>query len=212
MKPLAEFQGRWNGAMQVAQFTWDARALGTDGCIVIAGVIGDGANMQIDFSQYNVLEVRALPGNGNQFTKKIAVGQSGVYKLQFCGLSLPSARELHDDEMLDICRRDASCLTTVMMGKADITWSESVSVQDTVKLVTLDVTSSCEISGGVLGYQYAYGKGLIVKMPFPDRIRQGKQSFRPILIPRDCEIAVVPYDTQFNGNLKIKKRNKLFGF
>lgn len=212
MKPLSEFQGRWNGATQTIRFTWDARALGTDGYIVIAAVVGEGSSLRLDVARYTVKEVRTLPGDGNTVTMKVPVGQAGVRKMMFCGASAPALKDVDDNAVLQICRSDPSCLTAVMMGRAEIAWSDSVSTQDTVKLVTLEVTSNCDISNGVLGYRCVYGKDLVVTLPFPGDVGKGKQKYSPILVPRDCEVTVVPYDAQFGGNLMIKKKNKLFGF
>lgn len=213
MKPLVNFQGRFDSGAQTLRFTWDARALGTDGYIVIAAIVGEGTAMQIDFSRYIVAEVRTLPGSGNMIPMKMIGGQTGVYKMTFCGFSVPTSKDFDDDEMLRICRNDSSVLISVMMGRAEIIWTANTSIQESVKLITIDITSNCDIAQDVLGYQYAYGKDLFVKLPFPGMIKQGKQcGYGPVLVPKDCEVAVVPYDAQFSGNLVIKQKKKIFGF
>ncbi len=213
MKALKDFKGSWNSHLQCIQFSWDAKAIGTDGYIVIAAVMGSGASAKIDISSYKVLELRTLQGTGNMYNMKTTVGRSGVYKMVFCGVSVPSTRDIQDNELLEICRTDPGSLTSVIMGRAEITWSANTATQDDFKLVTIELTSNCEIAAGVLGYQYQYGSDLIVKMPFPGPIHQGKQGgYGPILIPRSCDISVVPYDSQFNGNFTINYKKKFFGF
>jgi len=211
MKSLKGFQGRWNGSLQCIQFSWDSRSLGTDRYIAIVSINGEGSALKVDFNNYMFMDIRSLQGDGNPISFKNTFGGTGVYRIQFCGVSVESKAEVTEENILAFCQKDSECIAQVMMGRADITWTASTSVFENVKSVSLSVRSSCDISNGVLGYQYAFGQNLFVKMPFPGMIRQGAWcDYPPILIPKDCEIEVVPYDSHFSGNLIITKKRSWF--
>ena len=213
MKPLASFSGKWNPSMQAIQFQWDARALGNDRYIYIIGIVGNGNDMRLDMTQLSLLDVRNPANQSNSsLIKRITNGRAGVFKMLFCGFSSPlAAGSQNEASVIEACRNDPSFLTTVMMGQASITCQIGTSVQDNAKVVTFDITSNCEISPGVLGYQY-HCDNMVITIDFPGVIAKGRTEFKPIAIPKNCDINVVPFDKQFAGNLEIKQKNKLFGF
>ncbi len=208
MKPLVNFQGKLtaNGI----QFTWDVKALENDAYIILVGIIGSGDSIKINQNCVKLLSLQSMEGDGSSYLMQNMSGSAGVQKAVFCGLS--SETKSTDEEILEMCRSNPDCMISVMMGRADIEWSDHAKVVDNVKIITFELNSNTEISQGVLGYQYSYGSELIMKLPFPDRVHQGKHNYPPILIPKDCDISVVPYDDQFKGNLNIKKKKKRLFF
>ena len=213
MKPLSDFKGRWDSTTQRIKFTWNAKALEKDGYIVIVAINGEGDAISLNSRTYFAGDVRSIEGQGDSISMSVPAGSRGVYKMVFCGVSALNASEASDIDVLNYCKSNPECLMAVMMGKAEITWSEKNTKLDFVKVVEMEITSNCEIESGVLGYQYSKDN-VKINMPFPGKIEARKRTkYPPILIPKDCDIAVVPCDVQFGGNLVIQKKKKsIFGF
>lgn len=211
MKPLESFQGKYFGAGRFLQFNWDAKAIGTDSFIMIAGLVGNGSSLKIGFRK--VYKIQTLPGQGNTVKlENIAgvFGATGVQKIVFCGLSAANSAEFSDDAVFEFCRENPDKLAQVMIGEAHVVWKAKTKVQESVKIVELELNSTSNVSQGVIGYQYSMGNKLQVRLPFPGNITPGKKVYPAILIPKECEIEVVAYDSQFSGNLFIKKKTGLF--
>ncbi|MBE6679646.1 MAG: hypothetical protein E7598_03895 [Ruminococcaceae bacterium] len=213
MKPLSDFKGRWDSTTQRIKFTWNAKAIEKDGYIVIVAISGEGDSISLNSKTYYGGDIRCIEGQGDSISLPVPAGSRGVYKAVFCGISALNASEANDAAVLDYCKSNPECLISVMMGKAELSWTEKCVKQDFVKMVEIEITSNFEIEPGVLGYQYAKD-GVNIKLPFPGKIEARKRKkYPPILIPKDCDVAVVPCDPQFGGNLVIQKKKKsIFGF
>ena len=211
MNVLENFQGRYFASGKFIQFNWDPKSVGTDSFVVIAGVAGSDNALKVICQKTN--KIQNLPGQGDSFkldNLNGVFGNSGVQKIVFCGFSVSSLAEVTDEAIFEIYRTHTDKLAQVMIGEAKIVWKAKTKVQDNVKIVEIELNSTSKVSQGVIGYQYSYGSSLQVKMPFPGDVPPGKQNYPAILIPKECEIAVVPYDSQFSGNLSIERKKGLF--
>lgn len=213
MNSLHNFKGSWDAHLQEMNFSWDAKGMGNDKYIIIVEVIGQGSSMQVNRSNYFLRDVRSLPGNGNSLTVKMQSNSGGVHRRVFCGVSFELHKEAEDSVLYHHCVNNSDCFIKVITGRADVSWSTSSTIIDDYKIVTMDITTNSDISEGALGYRYSCGKDLEIRMPFSFHISAGKHTgIGPILIPKDCEVAITPYDQQFAGNFVIKKKKNIFGF
>ena len=146
MNVLENFQGRYFSNTRSIQFNWDAKAIGTDSHVVIAGVGGSDNSLRVICQQ--VYKIQTLPGQGNTVKwDNISgiFGNSGVQKIVFCGFSVSSPAEVTDGAIFDICRTYPEKLAQVMIGEAKIIWKAKTKVQENVKVVELELNSTSKV-------------------------------------------------------------------
>lgn len=210
MKAIKGFCGHWNPDKRAIQFNWDVSSIGNDRYIYIVGLKEDEGSLKIDMSKSVVFDICDMR-NTNQSSTFMQINdlRIGVYKMLFCAYSMPQATICSDEEILKICESDPLYTTTVMMGRATISYVIEYTVVDNAKLTKIYLKSDSDIAEGVLGYRYCVDNCEIINS-FPKVINKGKTSYPPILIPKDCEIQIVPIDRQFSGNLMISSKKSKF--
>ena len=123
---------------------------------------------------------------------------------------MEQAMNISDEEILLACKNDSNYMTKVMMGRANIAFIVQNSTSDNTKTVKIILKSDSDISEGVLGYKYVVDNCEIITA-FPGTVSRGKTVYPPVLIPKGCDLSVVPMESQFSGNLFIEaKKNRLF--
>lgn len=209
MRSIKEFCGHWSPEIRAIQFKWDVTSIGNDRYIYIVGLKEENGVIRPDKSKTIVFDIRDMR-NTNQSTTNMQIKdlKTGVYKMLFCAYSMPQAKNCTDDEIMEACKSDPSFTTTVVMGKATISYTVDYKVVDNSKITKILIKSDSIISEGVLGYKYCIDNCEITNA-FPKEIKSGKTLYPPVLIPKSCEIQITPLDRQFSGNLSITyKKNK----
>ena len=210
MRAIKGFCGYWNPDKRAIQFKWDVSSIGNDRYIYIFGLKEDNGSLKIDMSKSIVFDICDMRNTNQSSTfMQITNLKIGVYKMLFCAYSMPQATVCSDEEILKACESDPLYTTTVMMGRAVITYVAEYTIVENSKITKIHLKSDSEIAEGVLGYRYCVDNCEIINS-FPKAINKGKTSYPPILLPRDCEIQIVPIDRQFSGNLMISSKKSKF--
>ena len=210
MRAIKGFCGYWNPDKRAIQFKWDVSSIGNDRYIYIFGLKEDNGSLKIDMSESIVFDICDMRNTNQSSTfMQITNLKIGVYKMLFCAYSMPQATVCSDEEILKACESDPLYTTTVMMGRAVITYVAEYTIVENSKITKIHLKSDSEIAEGVLGYRYCVDNCEIINS-FPKAINKGKTSYPPILLPRDCEIQIVPIDRQFSGNLMISSKKSKF--
>lgn len=211
MKAIKGFCGHWNPDKRAVQFQWDVSSIGNDRYIYIVGLKENEGSLKVDVSDNTVFDISDVR-NTNQSSTFMSITnlRTGVYKMLFCAYSMPQATNCSDEEILKACNSDPLYTATVMMGRAAISYVAEYTVVENAKLTKIHLKSDSDIAEGVLGYRYFVDNNCEVINSFPKAINKGKTSYQPILIPRDCEIQIVPIDRRFSGNLMISSKKSKF--
>ena len=210
MRPLSSFSGKWNPMMQAIQFQWDSSTLENDRYIHIVGINQDEHGFSVNARNYAFLDLRTASSLSSA-SMKIQNGFAGVFKMNFFAFSTAVSGTQSDAAIIAMCEQNPEVLSSVMVGQANILCTIGTSTQENAKIVNFEINSDCTISQGVIGFQYPCDNMNIVTA-FPGVIQKGKNVMPPVLVPKDCDMHVVPCDKQYAGNLNIKEKYKLFNF
>ena len=210
MKAIKDFCGNWNPDKWAIQFKWDVSDIGNDRYIYIVALQEVDGSLGVDLSKSLVFDICDMRNTSQSSTfMQISNLRVGVYKMMFCAYSTPTATNYTEEEIIKACQSDPKYTTTVVMGRASISYVSQCTVVDNSKIVKIHLKSDSDISEGVLGYRYCVDNCEIIT-PFPKGIAKGKTSYNPFLIPKNCEIQIVPIDKRFLGNLEITAKKSKF--
>ncbi len=213
MRALVNLNGVWDPSISSIRFSWDPSSLENDRFVFIYAIKNIDGNLSVDYTYQIVHDIQTsyVSGAGGVIMK-IQNAPFGVSKMTFCGFSDEKGGVPGIEEILMGCKAAPKSLTEVLMGCADIVYSIKASAHGNAKLINIELTSSCTVLNGVLGYRYFCDNGFPITFAFPNAIQKGKNVYPPILIPQNSNIDVVAFDKQFTGNLRITRKNRFLGF